>query len=146
MRIQNLQTSIITIFTRTSHYSNFSYQKSTHKKLIESTNNTIYLLKIVLELSKEIYHPDYKLAKAGVIMQDLTAYNYSQRSIINDPLKDKSEKERDLIKTIDFINKRFKSEKITWGITVKNGTWKMNRNLLSGISTTNISRIPTIII
>ena len=79
-------------------------------------------------------------------MQDLTPYNYSQKSIINYPSKGKSEKERDLIKTIDFINKRFKSEKITWGITVKKGLWKMNRNLLSGISTTNISRIPTIII
>tara|TARA_B100001079_G_scaffold20452_1_gene16127 strand:+ start:336 stop:1607 length:1272 start_codon:yes stop_codon:yes gene_type:complete len=146
MRLQNLQASTVTIFTRTSHYSNSSYQKSAHKILIESTNNTIYLLKIVLELSKDIYHPDYKLAKAGVIMQDLTPHNYSQKSIINYPLKGKSERERDLIKTIDFINKRFKSEKITWGITVKKGSWKMNRNLLSGISTTNISRIPTIII
>ena len=146
MRLQNLQASTITIFTRTSHYSNFSYHKSSCKKLIESTNNTIYLLKIVLELSKEIYHPDYKLAKAGVIMKDLTPYNYVQKSIINYSFKDKSKIERDLIKKIDFINKRFKGEMITWGITVKKGTWKMNKNLLSGTSTTNIHRIPTIII
>ncbi len=146
MRLQNLQASTVTIFARTSNYSNFRYHKSSHKKLIGSTNNTIYLLKTVLELSKEIYHPDYKLAKAGVIMQDLTPHNYSQKSIINYPLKCKSERERDLIKAIDFINKRFKSEKITWGITVKKGTWRMNRNLLSGTSTTNINQIPTIII
>ncbi len=146
MRAQNLKASVVTIFARTSHYSNSNYQKSAYKKLIEATNNTNIILKIVTELSKEIYHPDYKLAKAGVLMQDLSDHNYLQESIINYSSEDKSERETKLIQTIDYLNNKFKNEVITWGIAKKKQSWSMNRKLLSGTSITNIERIPTIII
>ncbi len=146
MRAQNLKASVVTIFARTSHYSNSNYQKSAYRKLIEATNNTNIILKIVIELSKEIYHPDYKLAKAGVLMQDLSDYNYFQKSIINYSSEDKSERETKLIQTIDYLNNKFKNEVITWGIAKKKQSWSMNRKLLSGTSITNIKRIPTIII
>ena len=146
LRIQNLQTSNIHVFTRTSTYTKDIYQKSANKKLIEATNNTNTILKIIIELSEKIYHPEYKLAKAGVLMKDLTTCNYLQISIGDDYTKDKQGKENNLIKTIDSINKRFNNEKITWGITMRKNQWKMNRNLLSGSSTTNIEKIPTIIV
>jgi len=146
MRIQNLQASTITIFARTSHFSNFNYQKSACKKLTEATNNTNIILKIVVELSNQIYHPEYKLAKAGVLMQDLSDFTYCQKSIINYSSTDKSERERDLINVIDSLNNKFKSEVITWGIVNKKQSWSMNRKLLSGISVTNIDKISTITI
>jgi len=146
MRFQNLQASSITIFTRTSHYSNYSYQKSSYKKLIEPTNNTNIILRVVCELSEKIYHPKYKLAKAGVLMEDLSCCNYSQKSMMKSLNIDKLDKERELIKTIDYLNRRFKTETITWGIAKKKKEWEMNKNLLSGTSITNIHKIPTIII
>tara|TARA_B100000900_G_scaffold410629_1_gene428778 strand:- start:597 stop:1868 length:1272 start_codon:yes stop_codon:yes gene_type:complete len=146
MRNQNLQTSAITIFTRTSHYSTYNYQKSAYKKLIEATNNTSIILKIVIELSNQIYNPEYKLTKAGVLMQDLSNFTYFQKSIINYSYKDKSKNERQLIKTIDSLNNKFRNEVITWGIAKKKQSWAMNRKLLSGTSITNIEKIPTIII
>ena len=146
MRAQNLKASVVTIFARTSHYSNFNYQKSAYKKLIEATNNTNIILKIVIQLSKEIYHPDYKLAKAGVLMQELSNYNYLQKSIINYPSEDKSERDKKLIQTIDSLNNKFKDEVITWGVAKRKQSWSMNRTLLSGTSITNIEKIPTIII
>ncbi len=146
MRLQNLQASAITIFARTSHYSNSTYQKSAHKRLIEATNNTNIILKIVIELSDQIYHPDYKLAKAGVLMQDLSDFTYYQKSIINYSPKSKSEREIKLMKTIDSLNNKFRNEVITWGIAKKKQSWMMKRELLSGTSITNIEKIPTIII
>ena len=146
MRIQNLQTSSITIFTRTSHYSTSHYQKSAHKRLDEATNNTNIILKIVLELSKQIYNPKYKLAKAGVLMHDLTNCNYSQKHILNNYSENELSKGIKLIKTIDSINKKFKSEKLTWGLMKRESRWKMNRKLLSGTSITNIEKIPLIIV
>ena len=146
MRAQNLQASAITIFTRTSHYSKFNYQKSAYKKLIEATNDTNIILKIVIELSKEIYHPEYKLTKAGVLMQELSEFTYFQKSILNYSSKNKSDKERKLIQTIDSLNNKFNNEVITWGIAKKNQSWGMNRKLLSGTSITDIEKIPTIII
>ncbi len=146
MRLQNLQASTITIFARTSHYSNSNYKKSAYKKLIEATNNTNIILKIVIELSNQIYHPEYKLSKAGVLMQDLSNFTYFQKSIINYSPKGKSEKERKLMKTVDSLNNKFRNEVITWGITKKKQSWIMKRELLSGTSITNIEKIPTIII
>ena len=146
MRIQNLQTSTIVVFTRTSHYSYYNYQKSAYKNLIEPTNKTNIILNIVLGLAKEIYNSDYKLAKAGVLMQNLTNYNYSQKSINDCFSEEKSVKEHKLTKTIDYLNSRFDNKAIVWAITQKKKNWKMNKNLLSGTSTTKIDKIPIIII
>ena len=146
MRSQNLKSSAITVFARTSHYSNHNYRKSVYKKLITPTNNTNTILKIIVALSKEIYHPEYKLSKAGVLMQDLTNCQYLQQSVINYESQKNITKSVNLMKTIDSLNKRFKNEAITWAITKKPQEWSMNRNLLSGASTTNIKKIPDIII
>jgi len=60
MRSQNLQSSDIRVFARNSKYSNQNYQRSAHRKLTNATNDTNSILKIVVELSKEIYNSEYK--------------------------------------------------------------------------------------
>ena len=145
MRIQNLNTSTISVFVRTSKYSSQNYQRSACKKLINATNDTNTILKIVTELSKEIYSPEYKLSKAGVLMQDLTNCEYLQQSIMNYKSKEVIKKSENLMRTIDSLNKRFNNKAITWAITKKSNKWSMNRNLLSRVSTTDINQIPTIV-
>ena len=146
MRNQNLKSSAITVFTRTSHYSNHTYQKSAHKKLTNATNNTSTILKAVVALSKEIYSPEHKLSKAGVLMQDLTNCKYLQQSIINYESQENSRKSISLMKTIDSLNEKFNNKAITWAIAKKPQDWEMNRSSLSSVSTTNIKKIPNIII
>ena len=146
MRSQNLKSSAISVFARTSHYSNHDYQRSAYKKLITPTDNTNTILKIIVELSKEVYNPEYKLSKAGVLMQDLTNCKYVQQSVINYKSREDLTKSVNLMKTIDSLNKRFKKEAITWAITKKPQEWVMNRNSLSRASTTNIKKIPEILI
>ena len=146
MRSQNLQTSIISVFARTSKYSNQNYQKSANKKLINATNDTSTILKVIVALAKEIYNPEYKLSKAGVLMQDLTNCEYLQQSIITYESQNDIQKSENLMKTIDSLNKRFNNKAITWAITRKSKEWTINRNLLSQTSTTDIEQIPTIVI
>ena len=146
MRSQNLQTSTVSVFARTSKYSSQHYQRSAYKKLINATDNTNTILKIVVALSKEIYNPEYKLSKAGVLMQDLTNCEYLQQSIINYKSQEDIKKSENLMRTIDSLNKRFNNNAITWAITKKPKGWIMKRNLLSRTSTTDIKQIPTIII
>tara|TARA_E500000178_G_scaffold124337_1_gene124232 strand:- start:216 stop:1508 length:1293 start_codon:yes stop_codon:yes gene_type:complete len=146
MRSQSLKSSAITIFVRTSHYSNHPYHKSAYKKLINATDNTSTILKTVIALSKEIYTPEYKLSKAGVLMQDLTNCKYLQQSIINYESQEESKKSIRLMKTVDSLNKKFNNEVITWAITKKPQEWAMNRNSLSSGSTTDIRKIPNIMI
>ena len=79
-------------------------------------------------------------------MQDLTQSNYFQRSLGNYTSIEDLKKGEILIKTIDSINRKFKTGAITWGITQRSLEWKMNKNLLSDTSTTDIKKIPIIII
>ena len=50
------------------------------------------------------------------------------------------------MKTIDSLNKKFNNKAITWAIAKKPQDWAMNRNSLSPGSTTDIKKIPNIII
>ena len=146
MRSQNLQTSAISVFARTSKYSSQNYQRSAYKKLINATDDTNTILKIVVGLSKEIYNSEYKFSKAGVLMQDLTKCEYSQQSIINYKSQEDIKKSQNLMRTIDSLNKKFNNKAITWAITKNPKGWEMNRNLLSRTSTTDIKQIPIIVI
>ena len=146
MRSQNLKTSAISVFVRSSKYSSQNYQRSVHRKLINPTDNTNVILKIVVALSKEIYNPEYKLSKAGVLMQDLTNCQYLQKSIINYKSQEDIKKSENLMKTIDSLNKKYNNNAITWAITKKPREWTINRNLSSRTSTTDIRKIPTIVI
>ena len=49
------------------------------------------------------------------------------------------------MKTIDSLNKKFNNKAITWGIAKKQQDWAMNRKSLSPLSTTDIKKIPDII-
>ena len=69
-----------------------------------------------------------------------------QKSINNSLYEETSLKEDKLIRTIDSLNSKFDNRAITWGITKRKQNWRMNKNLLSGTSTTNIDEIPIIII
>ena len=146
MRSQSLQTSAISVFARTSKYSSQNYQRSAHKKLINATDNTNVILKIVVALSKEIYNPEYKLSKAGVLMQDLTNCQYLQQSLITYKSQEDMKKSENLMRTIDSLNKKYNKKAITWAITKKTKEWTINKNLLSRTSTTDIRKIPTIVI
>ncbi len=146
MRSQNLQCSAISVFARTSHYSRHIFQKSAHKKLMHATDDTNTILKIVTALSKEIYNPEYKLSKAGVLMRELTNGKYLQQSIINFKDERDTKKSRNLMKTIDSLNKRFDDRAITWAITKKPQDWSMNKKSLSVASTTDIKKIPIIVL
>ena len=145
MRSQNLQSSTIGVFAKTSKYSSRNYQRSTYRKLTTATDDTNSILKIVVKLSKEIYNPEYKFSKAGVLMQDLTNNEYLQQSVINCKSQKDLKKSTNLMRTIDLLNKRFNKNAITWAITKNPQSWKMNKDFLSRSSTTDIEQIPTIV-
>ena len=130
MRSQNLQSSGIRVFVRTSKYSTQKYQRSAYRKLTNATDDTNNILKIVVELSKEIYNPEYKFSKAGILMQDLTTSEYLQQSVINYESQKNLKKSTNLMRTIDLLNKRFNNNAITWAITKNPQSWTMNKNCL----------------
>ena len=79
-------------------------------------------------------------------MQGLTNCKYLQQSIMNFKSQKEIKKSESLMRTIDLLNIKFNNKAITWAITKKTKNWTMNRNLLSRVSTTDIKKIPTIVI
>ena len=79
-------------------------------------------------------------------MQDLTNCQYIQQSLITYKSQEDMKKSENLMRTIDSLNKKYNKEAITWAITKKTKEWKINKNLLSRTSTTDIRKIPTIVI
>ncbi len=78
-------------------------------------------------------------------MQDLSNSDYLQQSVINYKSQKDLKKSTNLMRTIDFLNKRFNHDAITWAITKKPQSWSMSKNFLSPSSTTDINQIPTIV-
>ena len=99
----------------------------------------------IRDRSKEIYNPEYKFSKAGVLMQDLTNSEYLQQSVINYKSQKDMKNSANLMRTIVLLNKRCNNNAITWAITKTPKSWTMNKNFLSRSSTTDIDQIPTIV-
>ena len=60
--------------------------------------------------------------------------------------REDKKKSINLMKIIDSLNQKFNNNAITWAITKKSQEWAMNRNSLSPVSTTDIKKIPIIVL
>ena len=144
LRDQNQLTSKITIFTRTSIYSNNFYSKTATKILETATNDTFIILKVSLSLTEKIYNSKYPLIKAGVIMKNLHSQDNIQLNISQTINKEKRNKQENLIKTIDNLNKRYGNETITWcGYYIRKKS-NFRRERLSLSATTKYNEIPIV--
>ena len=105
----------ISVFTRTSIFSNSFYSKTETYKLNISTNDTIILLNNALILASKIFNSQYPLTKVGARIDRLENNNYTQKTINNNDESIKMERRENLIGTIDYLNQRYGRDTITWG-------------------------------
>ena len=143
LRKQNQNAASITIFTRTSFHTPIFYSRSATKHLEVPSNDTRILLAIALGLTKEIFHPNYLLIKAGVTMQGLLNADYLQLNLLSTARLGSSNK-GDLIKAIDNLNKRYGQDTVYWAACGINQKQKVRRRHLSPLATTRLSDIPIV--
>ncbi len=144
LRRQRQLAGKITIYTRTSTYTENFYSKKATIKLNTPSNDSNILLKASLSLIDEIYHSNYSLIKAGVLMQDLQNIDYIQQDLrepINIEMQLKKEK---LMQTIDMLNNRYGNSTISWAICGTKKDWDMKRNKLTPARTTKLKDIPIV--
>ncbi len=144
LRKYNQSTSMITIFTNTSHYSEGFFKSEAKAKLEIPSDDTITILKPCLELTNKIFKPYKKLIKAGIIMSNLQSKKYQQNILFNIQDVKQEIKRNKLNKIIDSINTKNGRETLNWSSSVLDKEWSPRRNKISTFKTTKIESIPII--
>ena len=114
LRKEKCNAGYISIFIGTNPFKE-NHQSCTKGSLLNvSTNDSIELVKEAIRLLKSIYKPNQKYKKAGVIMGKIRSTETIQTNLF-DSIENRK-KRRNLMKSIDIINKRIGKEKIKIGI------------------------------
>ncbi len=144
LRRQKQHATAITVFTRTSVFSQSFYNESATTQLNTPSNDTGVLLTASLALTKQVFHPYRRLIKTGVIMQKLQSSDHLQPNFLEHyNSKDLQKRER-LMKIVDNLNKRYGNGTINWAICLPEQHWDMRRKHLGCTTTTRTTRVPIV--
>lgn len=140
LRKQNSAANLLTVFIHTDPFNPGDPQinKSKTITLPVATNNSMELVKYSLICLNEIFDPGFRYKKAGVIVDGLQAESSFQQNIFD---KTERKKHRDLLKTIDNLNREFGRDKVKLAVQGDGKEWKLRQEKLSKRYTTNWNEI-----
>ncbi len=144
LRKQKQFAGAITVFARTSAYSPSFYSQSATKRLNMHSNDTSILLAASLQLTEQVFKSSYLLSKAGVIMRDLLSSDHLQLHLLEKYSCKGDAQRKQLMLTIDRLNKRYGRNIVTWAACGIRPKWSMRRDYLSPAATTQITQIPVV--
>lgn len=138
-------TGALTVFIQTNPFkqSEPKYHQSITVPLADATDNTLTLTNAALAGLKQIFQPNFRYKKAGVILNIISDKPTIQKLLFEDvDTKGKSAK---LMKAVDAINTRFGNAVIRSAATGTNNTkqvWQMRSNNRSPNYTTKWDELP----
>ncbi|WP_320667568.1 Y-family DNA polymerase [Prochlorococcus sp. MIT 1307] len=144
LRKHNQRAGTITVFTRTSPFSESFYQQSATTQLNTPSNDTAVLLAEALTLTEKIFRPYCLLVKAGVIMKKLQSTDHLQPNLLRDYKPESLKRRERLMQTIDKLNERYGDGTVKWAACVLNQSWDIRREQLSCYTTTRINQLPIV--
>ncbi len=155
MRNHNQFCRSVTIFLKTSKYEKKIYKNIKTHLLLEATNDIRIIWKISEGLLKKIYVSGFLYNKVGVILSDFYTENYMQNSLLPDQEGmniNNQVRNKELMKTVDSINKRFGDGKLrlssdingSFYLKKKNVKWLMKSEYRSPNYTTDWIDIPKV--
>ncbi|MFA5917379.1 MAG: DNA polymerase IV [Candidatus Gracilibacteria bacterium] len=107
---QNLEIRKIALLLRTKNFQTLIYELN----LQEHTNNRNIIFSSLIKLFEYNYNENFLYRSTGVIFNELRNYLPQQKNIFDGPLRGK-ENNYNLYKTIENINERYGSHKISFG-------------------------------
>jgi DNA polymerase V len=154
LRSQNSKAKQLTVFIRTSPFSNHSqdpfYSNSATGVLVCPTDDTRDFLHLAGELLKKIWKDGYRYAKAGVMLADFYDEGIEQLQLFTDAANAGVNEEAPvyranpaLMTVLDEINHSGKA-KVFFAAKGLHQDWAMKRQLLSPAYTTKWAEIPKI--
>ncbi|MEA1972322.1 MAG: Y-family DNA polymerase [Candidatus Cloacimonadota bacterium] len=143
LRKQNLVASSIMVFISTNPFKNEpQYANYQSEKLSIPSAYTPDFQHIAIKLLDSIFQEGFSYKKAGVMISNIVAEEDSPIELFDTAYTDGSKK--DIMKTVDLLNKKFGDHTIHFGLSKKNDSWKMKSQKLSPKYTTDINEIATV--
>lgn len=143
LRNENRAACHLTVFVRTSPFSKHEPQYSnsaTHRFSIPS-QDTRDFLEVASRLTRQLYRPGYRYAKAGIMLSDFYAPGVFQPSLFDDS-KPRANSQA-LMQVLDKVNSS-RTGSLCFASQVKRDDWKMKRDRLSPAYTTRWQDIPLV--
>ena len=145
LRGQNSVTGALTVFIQTNPFKQHEPQhhQSITIPLADVTDNTLTLTNAALAGLKQIYQPNFRYKKAGVILNLICDKPTAQQSLFEDV--ETKGRSAHLMKAVDEINTRFGNAVIRSAATGTNGSkqeWQMRSNNKSPNYTTSWDELP----
>jgi DNA polymerase V len=147
LRAQNSTTGAITVYIRTNPFKQNEpqYHQGITIPLANPTDNTLTLTNAALAGLKQIYQPQFRYKKAGVILNLIADKPSVQESLFEDvETRGKSAK---LMKAVDAINTRFGNATVKSAATGTKHTkqnWQMRSGNRSPNYTTKWDELPIV--
>lgn len=139
LRNQNSSCHMVYVFIRSDRYEKAMPKHKVSKTVVLSypTNSSLIISKAAIQAVQSVFKPGVKYKKAGVILMGLVPTDNYQLDLFSheDP------RHTPLMKSIDYLNQKYKSDKIKLGSQDLKRTWKMRQERLSPRFTTNINDI-----
>tara|TARA_B100000989_G_scaffold91746_1_gene66362 strand:+ start:34 stop:1293 length:1260 start_codon:yes stop_codon:yes gene_type:complete len=139
LRAQKSNCSSIYVFIRSNKFQKNKpqYRNGIVMTVPFSTNSNIVISKYAVEALKKIFKKDIHYKKAGVIVLGLNSINNYQYNLF----ENEDIKHQNLMRTIDFIQKKEGQSKIKLGSQDLKKRWKMKQEKLSANYTCKINEI-----
>jgi DNA polymerase V len=143
VRAQGLAARKMEVFIQANpRHEGPSYSASIGFRLGVATGYTPRLVSQALALLERIYKPGFAYVRAGVVFSDLVSEKSVQLSLFESP--EDVAKERELMKTVDAINRRLGREKVFLASSGVGRGWKMKQERLSRRYTTRWDELLTV--
>ena len=139
LRKQNACCYSLSIFLRENKHDTTieNYHHSILVTLPFATNSSLTLSNLAVQALKQIYIPNRKYVKAGVVVMQIIQQNQKQFNLFDE----EDARHQKLMEAIDKIHTKIGSRKIRIANQDLTRTWKMKQNHLSPNFTTNIHDI-----
>lgn len=142
LRKQGSSCHMMLVFLRSDYHKKNSEQHraSVMVNIPFPTNSSLTLSANAVKAVTSIYKKGIQYKKAGVIFTGIVPTDNHQLQLFNS----ENPKHLPLMRTIDFINKKYHQPKLKLGNQDLNRTWKMRQEHLSPHYTTNLKDIITV--
>jgi len=145
LRSQDSVTGALTVFIQTNPFKQHEpqYHQSITIPLTNASDNTLTLTNAALAGLKQIYQPNFRYKKAGVILNLISDKPTIQQSLFEDV--ESKGKSASLMKVVDQINTRFGNTAIrsaAAGTNTAKEVWQMRSNNKSPSYTTKWDELP----
>lgn len=141
LRRQHSLTQRVYVTLQTSRFEQYPYSNSHSIPLRHSTNDTRDIIQAAASLCDQLYRDNYRYARAGVGLLELSEDTHSHRDLFE---QQQSEKSKTAMQVTDSINQRFGKSTLFFAGQGIQRSWAMARKLKSPAYTTNLRQLPVV--